>query len=444
MNRNILKLIFKFLSLNSSFRRSFFLSIPLIVLASLTPTFFRWYLAKSVVTNYEDNIIYGIGFLLIFTILAFIIRIFSWMSIEIKGSSSTVFLMKKIFAKVSNLKIYNITNRGTSDFIGRLSVDAKSIREDFVISIGDFCSDNSLIIDEVIFFNSELKPFNQSKITFFQVPSDSRRELACSKKLYPTKDNLQIIATKESCYIIDDFVEGKTLSDILKDMHKNPIDYSNQRILNLVKLSIQAMYFVRSQGVIHGDFKPENIIISPSETTARVIDFGGSVVIPEDGMLLQKKVKDFTLHYVPPEQQHEVSHEQLTATETLDLNAAALIVVFLCAGYGYDDCGLDERRLKYNLFRNKEKKYDSYITKWSDHIKSDVNHPHDLELQKDLNKIASTISSFGATGAKLQALFDRVLAEIPENRGTFSQLLDEVIQIEKNYEEPLRARRLSF
>ncbi len=137
MNRNILKLIFKFLSLNSSFRRSFFLSIPLIVLASLTPTFFRWYLAKSVVTNYEDNIIYGIGFLLIFTILAFIIRIFSWMSIEIKGSSSTVFLMKKIFAKVSNLKIYNITNRGTSDFIGRLSVDAKSIREDFVISMGD-------------------------------------------------------------------------------------------------------------------------------------------------------------------------------------------------------------------------------------------------------------------------------------------------------------------
>lgn len=285
---------------------------------------------------------------------------------------------------------------------------------------------------------------NQSKITFFKIPSDSRRELACRKKLYPTKDNLQIIATKESCYIIDDFVEGKTLSDILKDMHKNPIDYSNQRILNLVKLSIQAMYFVRSHGVTHGDFKPENIIISLSETTARVIDFGGSVVIPEDNMLLQKKVKDFTLHYVPPEQQHEISHEQLTATETLDLNAAALIVVFLCAGYGYDDCGLDERRLKYNLFRNKEKKYDSYITKWSDHIKSDVNHPHDIELQKDLNKIASTISSFGATGPKLQALFDRILAEIPENRGTFSQLLDEVIQIEKNYEEPLRARRLSF
>lgn len=73
------------------------------------------------------------------------------------------------------------------------------------------------------------------------------------------------------------FIEGKTLDHSVKK-HKaiNPED-----ITWVTQRTLQALYCLHSNGVIHGDVKPNNIIVQPEKHNAYLVDFGLSSIRPK-------------------------------------------------------------------------------------------------------------------------------------------------------------------
>lgn len=100
----------------------------------------------------------------------------------------------------------------------------------------------------------------------------------------------------DSLALVMSFIEGLTLQQIL-EKRKRPLDaedmaWITQRILH-------ALFYIHSQGVIHGDLKPQNVMIQPASHNVILVDFGLSMIKPRSA----DKSKGYTDYYAPPEQQ---------------------------------------------------------------------------------------------------------------------------------------------
>ena len=96
--------------------------------------------------------------------------------------------------------------------------------------------------------------------------------------------------------LVMSFIEGPTLQQII-EKRKKPIDAEN--VAWITQRVLHALFYIHSQGVIHGDLKPQNIIVQPNSHNAVLLDFGLSMIKPHRA----DKSKGYTDHYAPPEQQ---------------------------------------------------------------------------------------------------------------------------------------------
>ena len=96
-------------------------------------------------------------------------------------------------------------------------------------------------------------------------------------------------------YIAMEFVSGKTLKDIV--LEEGPLD--PQRAVDLTVQILRAARFAHRRGIIHRDFKPQNVIVD-DEGRAKVTDFGiaraGASDMTQTGSILG------TAQYLSPEQ----------------------------------------------------------------------------------------------------------------------------------------------
>lgn len=101
----------------------------------------------------------------------------------------------------------------------------------------------------------------------------------------------------ESLALVMSYVPGPTLAQILEmPDYKDGLDpehvaWITERCLNILK-------YLHLNGVVHGDIKPQNIIIQPKHHTVVLIDYGLSRVrpTPKDG------AKGYTPYFAAPEQ----------------------------------------------------------------------------------------------------------------------------------------------
>jgi hypothetical protein len=101
----------------------------------------------------------------------------------------------------------------------------------------------------------------------------------------------------DSPYLLLEFVEGGNLRQLITDKRINI-----QRSLQIAKDICSGLMYAHSQGIIHGDVKPENILLD-SAGRAKVTDFGvswASGVRRGDGTLSLQAMG--TLSYMSPEQ----------------------------------------------------------------------------------------------------------------------------------------------
>jgi serine/threonine protein kinase len=77
--------------------------------------------------------------------------------------------------------------------------------------------------------------------------------------------------------LVMSFIEGKTLEHSVKKhtaIHPEDVCWMTQRILN-------ALHYLHSMGIVHGDVKPNNIIVQPQVHNAVLVDYGLSSLRPK-------------------------------------------------------------------------------------------------------------------------------------------------------------------
>ncbi|MEA2425439.1 MAG: eukaryotic-like serine/threonine-protein kinase, partial [Thermoleophilaceae bacterium] len=106
-------------------------------------------------------------------------------------------------------------------------------------------------------------------------------------------------------YIAMEFLRGRTLKDVINQ--SAPLD--QERALDITTQILRAAGFGHRRGVIHRDFKPQNVIVD-EEDRVKVTDFGiaraGASEITETGSIMG------TAQYLSPEQAQGTAAEEVS------------------------------------------------------------------------------------------------------------------------------------
>lgn len=97
-----------------------------------------------------------------------------------------------------------------------------------------------------------------------------------------------------SLALVMSYIPGFTLEEIVSKTGK----LDPEHIAWITERSLNALKYLHYNGVVHGDIKPQNIIIQPEDHSVTLIDFGLSLVKPTR----YTDSKGFTPYFAPPEQ----------------------------------------------------------------------------------------------------------------------------------------------
>ena len=103
----------------------------------------------------------------------------------------------------------------------------------------------------------------------------------------------------EKFYLVQQYIEGHTLSQELITGKS----WSEAKVIGLLQDCLNILNFIHSQGVIHRDVKPDNLIRRQSDNKLVLVDFGTvKEIIVEQTQLIPGTVAVGTRGYMPSEQ----------------------------------------------------------------------------------------------------------------------------------------------
>ncbi|WP_425526035.1 protein kinase domain-containing protein [Halotia branconii] len=108
----------------------------------------------------------------------------------------------------------------------------------------------------------------------------------------------------ERFYLVQEFIEGHSLTAELPITPQWGCVWTENEVIDFLQDVLSILEFVHSQGVIHCDIKPENLIRRTADSKLVLIDFGSiqSVDLDIDGELPIYRIPVTSLGYIPPEQ----------------------------------------------------------------------------------------------------------------------------------------------
>jgi len=112
-------------------------------------------------------------------------------------------------------------------------------------------------------------------------------------------------------YIVMEYIEGKTFSKILENQ---PNGVSLKAFCGMIPPVVEALAYAHSQGVIHRDLKPDNLILNQLGAPV-IVDFGLSKTFSEEetnGFVTSQGMVLGSPGYMSPEQVQAMSHDHRT------------------------------------------------------------------------------------------------------------------------------------
>ncbi|MEO8845457.1 MAG: serine/threonine-protein kinase [Kofleriaceae bacterium] len=145
-------------------------------------------------------------------------------------------------------------------------------------------------------------------------------------------------------YMVMDFAEGHDLATLLSEA-----PMPAERIINLTRQLLEGLFHAHEAGLIHRDFKPENVIVEKDahgEEVPRIVDFGIAILreggdpTNGTGRLTTNGLVLGTPHYMAPEQavNDPIDHR-------IDLFALGIMIYeMLCGKLPFDGHGAEVAR----------------------------------------------------------------------------------------------------
>lgn len=108
----------------------------------------------------------------------------------------------------------------------------------------------------------------------------------------------------EQFYLVQEYISGHTLDVELKTNKYKKLKWSTSEAMAFIEDVLNILEFVHSQGFIHCDIKPENLIRRSSDGKLVLIDFGSiqPIDFSIDTELPISQIPVTSLGYIPPEQ----------------------------------------------------------------------------------------------------------------------------------------------
>lgn len=102
-----------------------------------------------------------------------------------------------------------------------------------------------------------------------------------------------------SLALVMSYVEGPTLEQVVEKLAKQRKKFDPENAAWILERLLNALSYMHRHGVVHGDIKPQNIIIQPESHTVVMVDFGLAAIKPTR----TTGSKGYTDVFAPPEQQ---------------------------------------------------------------------------------------------------------------------------------------------
>ena len=84
-------------------------------------------------------------------------------------------------------------------------------------------------------------------------------------------------------FLVQEYVEGKTYSSILKDYRNQRLRFSEEAVVDWLNKLLPVLEYIHNHGIIHRDISPDNILLPAGQDLPVLIDFGvGQQVIARD------------------------------------------------------------------------------------------------------------------------------------------------------------------
>ena len=142
------------------------------------------------------------------------------------------------------------------------------------------------------------------------------------------------------CYLAMDLIDG---GEVYEHLVKKA-SYSEEEASKLVKQLAEALQYIHSKGLVHGDLKLENLMMDSwdsKEAQLKVVDFGCTVQAHDESDY-SKQLACFakTIAYSPPEVLQSIGKHTITQTPAIDMFAVGCIIYCMLTGtHPFDPTG---------------------------------------------------------------------------------------------------------
>ena len=138
----------------------------------------------------------------------------------------------------------------------------------------------------------------------------------------------EIFEDKKYYYMVLDLVSGGEMFEHLITLGA----YSEADASRLVKEVSGALSFLHGTGIVHGDLKPENLMLSTQrkeDSTVKLVDFGCAQISTDSGLILSKASAGNTPAYCPPE---VLENPKAPITPAMDVWGLGIILYIMLTG----------------------------------------------------------------------------------------------------------------